>query len=302
MKRILFIVNGAKRQSKKLQRILTFFSNQAFFSKVEVVTTRYSGHATIIANEKSATCDYIIAIGGDGTLNEVINGIDLSSKVVIGLLPYGTGNDFSRGQQLQCDAHFLFDLIRNDSYKDIDLGLVTGLDQETALAKRFINVADIGLGGFVTQAILKQNTRFLPGKIKYALAILRGMVQYTKQELKVEGDYIFAGKILTLAICNGPYFGYGLCIAPKANIHSNVLNMTNIGNVSLLDYFKHLGSIKRGETIRHPQVHYDTVRSIAVYHENRPCPVEIDGEFIGHTPVRIQILPQKLKFLLPVKE
>ena len=67
MKRILFIVNGAKKQSKKLQRILTFFSNHTFFSKVEVVTTHYSGHATIIANEKSTTCDYIIAVGGDGT-------------------------------------------------------------------------------------------------------------------------------------------------------------------------------------------------------------------------------------------
>ncbi|WP_242084899.1 diacylglycerol/lipid kinase family protein [Aestuariivivens sediminis] len=300
MKRILFIVNGAKKQSKKLRTILAFFSNHTFFSKVEVVITRYSGHATIITKENVSTFDYIIAVGGDGTLNEVINGIDLSSKVITGLLPYGTGNDFSRGQELQFDAHFLFNLIKNDSYKSIDLGLVKGLDKKTVLTKRFVNIADIGLGGFVTQAILKQNTRFISGKVKYALAILRGMIQYSKPELKVDGDYMFNGKILTLAICNGPYFGYGLCIAPKANIHSNTLNITSIGNVSLLDYFKNLGRIKRGEMIKHPEVHYDTVRSIDVYHNDRPCPIEIDGEFIGYTPVRIQILPQKLKFLLPL--
>jgi len=302
LKRILFIVNGAKKQSKKLQTVLAFFSNKAFFLKVEVVITQYSGHATIIANENTSTYDYIIAVGGDGTLNEVINGIDLSSKVITGLLPYGTGNDFSRGQNLQFDAHFLFNLIKNDSYKNIDLGLVKGLDKETALKKRFVNIADIGLGGFVTQAILKQKTKFLSGKVKYALAIIQGMIQYSKPKIKVEGDYMFNGKILTLAICNGQYFGYGLCIAPKANIQSNTLNITSIGNVSLLDYFKNLGKIKRGEVIVHPEVNYCTIKSINVYHNDKPCPIEIDGEFIGFTPVRIQILPQKLKFLLPKRK
>jgi len=301
LKRILFIVNRAKKKSKKLQTVLDFFSNQDYFSIVEVVLTNYSGHATIIAREHNSKFEYIIAVGGDGTLNEVINGIDLSSKVIVGLLPYGTGNDFSRGQRLQFDAHFLFNLIKNENYKNIDIGLVKNIDMETTINRRFINIADIGLGGFVTQKILKHKTKLLSGKMKYALAILQGMIQYAKPEIRVEGDFMFSGKILTLAVCNGQYFGYGLCIAPKANIQDNVLNITCIGNVYLLDYFKNLGKIKRGEVIKHPQIQYNIIKSINVHHINEPCPIEIDGEFIGYTPVRIQLLPQKLKFLLPLK-
>ncbi|MEJ2112895.1 MAG: diacylglycerol kinase family lipid kinase [Flavobacteriaceae bacterium] len=299
MKRILFIVNGAKKQHKKLKTVLDFFSDQDFFDDVEIILTKCSGHAITIAKENNSKFDYIIAVGGDGTLNEVVNGIDFSSNVIIGLLPYGTGNDFSRGQGLKFDAHFLFNLIKNDSYKNIDIGVVTSLKNATSINRYFINIADIGLGGFVTQTILKHKTRLLSGKVKYALAILQGMIQYTKPEISVEGDFKFTGKLLTLAVCNGQFFGYGLCIAPKANIQDNQLNITCIGNVSLIDYFKNLGKIKRGEVIDHPEVNYTTINKIHVYHNNMPCPIEIDGEFIGYTPVRIEILPKKLKFLLP---
>lgn len=299
MKRIIFIINGAKKQSKKLTSILDFFLNSSFFSKVEVTLTQYPGHARKIANQSCSKFDYMIVVGGDGTLNEVINGIDFTSKIIVGLLPYGTANDFSRDLKLQLNAQFLFKLIKNDCYKTIDIGLVCGLDNNSTLNRRFINIADIGLGGYVTQNILYNKNKFLSGKIKYALAILKGMIQYSKPEIKVEGDYNFQGKVLTLAVCNGRYFGYGLCIAPMANIQNKVLNITCIGNVSLIDYFKNLGNIKRGVIINHPEVHYKTIKSIHVFHNDHPCPIEVDGEFIGYTPVSIQILPQKIKFLLP---
>lgn len=299
MKSIIFIVNGAKRQSKKLISILDFFSNSTFFSKVEISLTQYPGHAKEIANINSINFDYIIAVGGDGTLNEVINGIDLTSKIVVGLLPYGTANDFSRGQKLKFDAQFLFNLIKNDSFKTIDIGLVKSPDKVESINRRFINIADIGLGGFVTQEILKNKNKYLSGKIKYTQAILNGMIQYSKPEIKVVGDYNYQGKVLTLAVCNGRYFGYGLCISPMANIQDKSLNITCIGNVSLMDYFKNLGKIKRGEIINHPEVNYSDMKSIDVFHNDKSCPIEVDGEFIGYTPVSIQILPQKLKFLLP---
>ncbi len=299
MKRIIFIVNGSKKQNKKLIDIFDVFSKSTFFSKVEVVLTQYPGHAKELASENVSKFDYMIAVGGDGTLNEVINGVDLSSNLKIGLLPYGTGNDFSRGQNLQLNAHFLLNLIKEDRYKCIDLGLVKGLDDMVSIHRRFINIADIGLGGFVSQTIFKNNTKFISGKIKYAQAILKGMVQFSKPILKVEGDFKYLGKILTLAVCNSNYFGYGLCIAPEANIQDKSLNITCIGNVSLWDYFRNIGNIKKGKIINHSEVNYTTIKSIDVFHVNEPCPIECDGEFIGYTPVTIQILPQQLKFLLP---
>lgn len=298
MKRIIFIINGTKKHNKKLTDVLSFFSNSTFFSKVETCITQYKGHAEKIAKESTSNFDYIIAVGGDGTLHEVINGININSNIKVGLLPYGTANDFARGQNLQFNAQYLFNLIKNESYKTIDIGIVSG-SANSSLNRRFINIADIGLGGFVTQEMLKNDNKFLSGKIKYALAILKGMIYYSKPEVIVEGDYKFKGKVLTLAICNSSFFGYGLCIAPEANIHDEKLNITCIGNVTLIDYFKNLGKIKRGLLISHPKIDYSFIQNIKVLHTNKPCPIEVDGEFIGHTPVEIKILPKALKFLLP---
>lgn len=299
MKSIIFIVNGAKKHHTKLKATLGFFSNSPFFSKVEVRETQFRGHAETIAKESCSKFDYLIVVGGDGTLNEAINGIDLTSEIIVGLLPYGTANDFARGQKLQFDTHFLFDLIKNDGYKTIDIGLVKSNAKASSINRRFINIADIGLGGFVTQKILKNRNRFLSGKLKYAQAILKGIIQYSKAELKVEGDYNFRGKVLTLVVCNGPYFGYGLCIAPEADIQNRSLNITCIGNVSLIDYFKNLRKIKRGVLLEHSEINYTSIKKIQVSHNEKACPIEVDGEFIGYTPVSIQILPDKVKFLLP---
>jgi len=299
LKSIIFIINGAKKHNKKLKSILNYFSNSHSFSKVEVRKTQYRGHAKKIANENCSKFDYLIVVGGDGTLNEAINGIDFTSDIIVGLLPYGTANDFSRGQKLQFDAHFLFELIENDSYKTIDIGLVKSCDNQSAINRRFINIADIGLGGFITQKILKNENKFLSGKLKYAQAILNGMVQYSKTELKIEGDYNFQGKVLTLAVCNGPYFGYGLCIAPDADIQNRSLNITCIGDVSLIDYFKNIRNIKRGVILEHSEINYTSIQNIQIYHTKKASPIEVDGEFIGYTPISIQILPDKVKFLLP---
>lgn len=297
MKSIIFIINGAKKRNKKLNTILEFFSNSAFFSKLEVKVTKYHGHAENISKENCFKFDYMIAVGGDGTLNEVINGVDFKSDIIVGLLPYGTANDFSRGQKLQFDARFLFNLIKSNSYKNIDVGLIKGNIKEAS--RRFINVADIGLGGFVTQKILKNRNRFLSGNLKYAIAILNGMMRYSKGELIISGDYNFQGKILTLAVCNGPCFGNGLYISPEANIQNRSLNVTSIGNVSLIDYFRNLRKIKRGVPLEHPEINYTSIKKLNVYHTEKASPVEVDGEFMGYTPVSIELLQDKLKFLLP---
>lgn len=299
MKSINFIINGSKKSSAKLNAILDFFSNSPFFSKVEISLTQYPRHAEKIAKAHSFIFDYLIAVGGDGTLNEVINGVDLSSKTIVGLLPYGTGNDFSRGQNLKLDGQFLFDLIKNESYKEIYIGIIKNNFEDLTVNRRFINIADIGLGGFVTQKMINQKSKLLSGKLKYAIAILKGIVQYKKSEIVVEGDFNYRGKVLTLAICNSTHFGYGLCISPKADIQDKRLNITCIGNVSLWDYLKNLRKIKKGELIKHPEIEYSTIQNIKVYHTSIPIPIEVDGEFIGHTPVEIELHPKKLKFLLP---
>jgi len=243
--------------------------------------------------------DFLIAVGGDGTLNEIINGIDLKSDIIVGLLPFGTANDFSRGQNLHFDANFLFELIKDNHYKSIDVGLIEANFKDTSIKRRFINIADIGLGGFITLNILKNKNSFLSGKIKYGLAILKGMMTYSKDKIVISGDYSYEGKVLSLAVCNSPFFGHGLCISPEANVQDNFLNITCVGNVSLIDYLRNLRKIRKGLLIDHPEINYGLIQNINISHINIATPIEVDGEFIGYTPASIEILQDKIKFLLP---
>jgi len=299
VRNIIFIINGTKKRSKKLKTILYFFSNSAFFSKVDIQYTNFSGHAEKIAMENCNYYDFLIAVGGDGTLNEIINGIDLKSDIIVGLLPFGTANDFSRGQNLHFDANFLFELIKDNHYKSIDVGLIEANFKDTSIKRRFINIADIGLGGFITLNILKNKNSFLSGKIKYGLAILKGMMTYSKDKIVISGDYSYEGKVLSLAVCNSPFFGHGLCISPEANVQDNFLNITCVGNVSLIDYLRNLRKIRKGLLIDHPEINYGLIQNINISHINIATPIEVDGEFIGYTPASIEILQDKIKFLLP---
>ena len=139
-----------------LTEIGDYIDNQIW----EVIYTTYSGHAIQLAKEYSINgFDLILAVGGDGTFNEVINGVLLSEKLntIVGLIPNGTGNDFCRAQALTFDKYRILNAIKNRNYTLFDLGKV---NQNTKV-RYFINVMDIGFGGFATHILDRQRRNFL---------------------------------------------------------------------------------------------------------------------------------------------
>ena len=155
MSKISFILHGKLRSNTQLlSRIQETIDNSY---KTVFYFTEFSGHATGLARQAALlNSTYIIAVGGDGTMNEVANGIMLSGnkEVKIGLLPYGTGNDFAKTIGVTNDLTELKKMIDTNSVKEIDLGLVNYKSEKGEDASRyFINITDVGLGGFIAQKL-----------------------------------------------------------------------------------------------------------------------------------------------------
>lgn len=253
-------------------------------------------HAIQIANEILSSADLIVAVGGDGTCNEVINGIGLKglTKTKFAVIPTGSGNDFSSLLALKTPAEFI-EKILNDSFDFIDIGIVA-LKSKKSL---FVNVADIGFGAKVVELLNRQRSKGLGGKTSYAIAILRTFFLHKKAHIEIQGDdFHFKGKFLMLAFCNGSTFGYGLVINPFAKINSGKLNLTIIGDVSIFTYLLNLNRLKKGIRINHPQVHYFETKHASVTINGEKQWIEGDGELLGSDVTAVYVKQKAIQLLV----
>ncbi|NOQ75141.1 MAG: YegS/Rv2252/BmrU family lipid kinase [Crocinitomix sp.] len=258
--------------------------------------TKSPKHAIEIAKEVASKSDLIIAVGGDGTCNEVINGIELAkaSKTKFAVIPNGTGNDFSVSLSIKTPQEFI-SKIRNKSFKPIDIGIVEVNSKKIS----FVNVADIGFGAKVVEVLNRQRTKGLGGKVSYALAILRTFFLHKKAHIEIKGnDFEFKGKFLMVAFCNGSTFGHGLVINPHAKINSNQLNLTIIGDVSIVTYLLNLNRLKKGIPINHPKIHYYETENTSIKIVGEKQWVEGDGELLGSDVKAVYIKPNAIELLI----
>lgn len=294
MIKVSIIINSSRKLSAIAQQTLSFAKQS---SKLEVIEfkTEYANHAREIAKTEALNADIIIAVGGDGTCNEVVQGLIESGieSPMMAIIPNGTGNDFSRMLPSFDPVKFVKSLEEKQSIK-IDLGSCEFNDQ----TRYFINVADIGFGAKVIQIMDKQRRINIKGKVSYALAILRGFFAYQKTSVRITGDnFQFEGKMLMIAFCNGHTFGHGLRINPDARLDNGKVCVTVIGNVSLITYVRKLGALKKGRKITHPEVHYFDSKSIEINGLDHREWMEGDGELFDTGLKRVSILPGKIQLI-----
>ena len=252
----------------------------------------------------------LIAVGGDGTLNEMLNGIirhfknsngydwDEIKKIKIGVLPEGSGNDFSRNIYVDIKDNLRLFLDKN-KIREVDLGLAGFYDiQKNPTERFFINITDLGIGGRVAQVKSRLPNFFSPG-MKYFLSIIYGFLVYRKKNVRIESeDFRYEGKLLSFTAAIGKYFGKGIGIAPEAIIDDGRFALTNIGNVNLLDYAIHSRTARKLQKIKHSQVSYHEGNEIFLEStKNEDIEVDIDGEFAGYAPIRISCLKQKITLI-----
>lgn len=291
MVQVGIIINNSRELQSEAVRTLELITESTFIHE-EIVYTEYPKHAIEIAMRMAAEKQVLVAVGGDGTSNEVLNGWHKSKPecCALGIIPNGTGNDFSKMLKPFNPETFVRDL-EALNVKTIDYALAKGKDQERA----FLNVADLGFGAKVVQLLERQRKKGLKGAISYSLAILRAFLVFKKKRVEVVFDGTsWSGKVLLIAFCNGSDFGNGLSIYPEASVLDAKLGLTIVGDVSLLTYASKIGKLRKGEKIDHPRLKYASAEGIEILE----CPdnfhIELDGELATFPIKRIEVVEQKL--------
>ena len=248
----------------------------------------------------------LVAVGGDGTLHEVINGIgrafetsageisDELSKVKVGLLPCGTGNDFARSINVSDDVARLAQMIKNGQSKLINFGHVSLVDtNQKPTDAYFINILDAGMGGVITK---RMNDRGFSGS--YKLNVLRTFVTYKPLSIQCKSDdFEWQGKVISLVFANGKYYADGVGIAPHADVEADEMAITACGELGMFTYLTKLPELKKCKKIAHPQISYAQGKKINILASDVSVPIEADGEFLGYTPASAKLLKGKLNFI-----
>ncbi len=301
MKSITFVIHGKLKKRKVVQRLEDFFGGDY---KMKMLFSEEPGESVSLAkNAVAQGTDYLIAAGGDGTLNEVANGLmqnieQTRSRVSLGMIPAGSGNDFAKTMGVENDLEDLKKAIKQDNYVSIDLGLMKFKSPKGEDTQRyFINIADIGIGGLIAQ-ILHESPKVLGPNLKYMIGIIRGFLKFKHLPIKFTYDGgEWQGNAMSLCMANAKWFGSGMGIAPQADPTDGKMQLVLLGEVKMMDYIKNLSTIKKCQNVKHPEVKYLDSANCTIEALSAPCPIDMDGEFVGYTPVVMETKPAHVKFL-----
>jgi len=224
-------------------------------------------------------CDRIVCVGGDGTLNEVINGfMDESGPIrpgaLLGFIPNGTGCDFCRTVCKDTGLEKSLDMIHTGHNRTIDVGRLHYRDHQGQTRKRYFhNITSFGLGGEVVDRVNHTSKAFGPF-FSFIWATLVSIFIYGKKHVRFRVDDGIEQEvtILNIAVANGQYHGGGMQVAPDACTDDGIFHITVIGNLSLPEIFWHLPKLYNGKIKRIKKVFTLTGRKmVAASEQNRPA-------------------------------
>ncbi len=265
--------------------------------------TQSVGHGEELTRTALASgFDWIIAIGGDGTLSEITNGFfkddqAINSDAVLSFLMLGTGSDFQRNFNLSYDLLEKIDSLKKSPIREIDLGKVTYQDFEgNQLQRRFINVASFGLSGEVDLAVNKAKIlKFLGGFLVFFIHTILTRLKYQHPTVKFKvNDRQEELEILTIALANGRYFGGGMQVAPKAKVDDGLFEVVILKKRGLVDFLLTSPKIYFGKHMAHPQNEFLQTSELSAESTEKVV-LDIDGEPLGTLPAKFEILPKAMK-------
>lgn len=283
---------------------------RAHFGPFAVAFTKGPGDGADLAKRAAlAGRKFIIACGGDGTINEVANGIIGSGEdAELGVLPSGTGGDFRRSLGMPFTVRDAAAALRSGVTKTIDVGKVTFSDHSgDTVSRYFVNVSSAGLAAKIVKQV-KSTSIFdwLPvesirGKANFAASTLKQVADLSPALLRVRFDNGEEHGLQTLAFCiaNARYFGGGMAIAPDAKMNDGLFDVVNIGDISTLRILLNGISLYRGTHTSLPEVKVTRARRIEISSAEEVL-IETDGELPGRLPAVYEVVPAAIRVRVPV--
>ena len=272
---------------------------------VDVAFTQRSGHAIDLAREAAkGGASLIVAVGGDGTLHEVANGvIDSATEAAVGYVGQGTGGDFRRslGCEHRLDAYV--DAIASGKTRQIDAGRLRYRATDGAESTRwFVNILSAGMGGLVDWYVA-DTSKALGGKAAYFVASTRALLACRRARVRcdvsLEGDeHQRVVETFMIAICNGRYFGGGMHVAPMAKIDDGRFEVVSMDATSKLAFATFSRRIYDGTHLGAPGVQHFACDRIALDLDDerarRVFLLDVDGEPLGGLPLDVELVPKAL--------
>lgn len=267
----------------------------------DVRFTEAKGDGRRIAREEAAAGRaLVVAMGGDGTISEVADGILASGgKSELGIIPRGTGGDFRRTLDLDGDVAQAARRVRDTPARSIDAGRVSFVaDDGSAAERHFINVVSFGFSSDVARRANTSSKR-LGGRAAFLSATLRSLVSYDHADivLSVDNQPERRMRLLLAAIGNGRFFGGGMKICPQAQLDDGSLDLVTVGSLGRVAVMANLHRLYGGTHLTMKEVQGTRVRrmKVAPVDGGAKIPLEIDGETPGHLPASFELLPGVLR-------
>jgi diacylglycerol kinase (ATP) len=240
----------------------------------------------------------VVAVGGDGTLNEVVNGI-AGREVDLATIPLGTGMDFVRTYGIPTKFDDAVRVAAGHKTRTIDAGRVAYRTWGGEDAVRwFANVGSVGMSGAVAQRA-NGMSKALGGKLTFFYALTRVFLEWENTEVTVTlDDGERRGRMHDVVVANGVWHGGGMMLAPGAVPDDGAFDVILIGDVSKWDFLTTAPKIYKGRHISHPKI--EVVRSArAVVDALEHLPIEVEGEQVGTTPATFEVVPRALRVRVP---
>lgn len=319
MEKIRLIVNPeaaggrAKEEFPKLKRVID--ENRL---SVDVVFSEYPGHSIELAkNAFNENVTRIISFGGDGTHNEVSNGIlsaaeesfkkdntnfsdEEKSKIsMLGLVSIGSGNDFRKSLKLPKDIVDAFKIAITGVPKFIDIGSFEYSDFKGERKSRyFLNILSGGFSGTVTVKANRSKKSLFKGLVYIGALLNTLLFSLVPDGLLRHESHEVNGKFFEFDISNGKYFGGGMLISPFSEVDDGYLNISLFRDYTGLEVLFKLKKLFDGTIIKEKKLYYEKTKEVFVKC-NPPATVEADGEVVGYTPIRARIIEKALRVIIP---
>ena len=308
----LVIVNpnaGSRKGEKDWPKIKELLNNKGFL--FESVFTKNRNHAIkLTASMITEGYRKIIVIGGDGTMNEVVNGIFNQQAcspddIVVGMISVGTGNDWGRMYKIPKKYKKAIKVIKKGHLFTQDVGYITYHDSEGQHERYFINVSGMGYDALVAQKANHMKDKGRGNSFSYLLNIFTGLYQYkyTHFQIELDGKKVFNGRVLSMNLGICKYNGGGLMQVPNAISDDGMLDVTVIKATSKFNIIKHVAKLYDGSFIKLKFVNTYRGKECRIISKPQGSVfLEADGESLGHSPLTFSVKQKALSFIIPEAE
>ncbi len=300
--RVVAIVNPKAAGGAVLRRWPLYEKAIGSLVELQTLVTERPNHATELARASADGADVVVAMGGDGTLNEVANGLlqakDLKAKLAY--IPMGTGGDFQRTVNLPSEPELAAEVIVGGEPLKIDAARASLISHEGQPVERyFLNMTSFGMGGDVSVKA-KNFLSPLSGKLAFLWATLTVALSYRGKmvQIRLDDDAEREFFITNVAIGNGCFHGGGMHPCPHALLNDGLLEVTPIERLNLFELIRDIRILYSDNVYQHRKAHHFRAKKVRAG-SGETVRVEVDGEAVGRLPMDITALPQALHLLVP---